>query len=314
MEQFPDRENQATPTQRCIFILSMKSCGSSVLQKHISRIAGAKLMAKTQHFENETLYWVKAAAVLGIPQVPMENSRVPISMPRAERLLRRMVSNNAPDYSGELETEADMFSAWSSLVRAGGGNFVEKSPHHLYQPKVVELMERYADQERSFDVRFIGLVRNPTDMLYSSWRRFGVLPEREERHWIRSYKLLRSFHERRPELVSIVRYEDLVEGKVDLSKMLGVERIKGSNAGKGVFHSASIRKWLSDSRFGYTPSAEALELAKAYGYTEEEVVNPSGGPWWLRRVPRAAAYAAFSRLPFAYQKRMKWSAKAIARR
>lgn len=295
---------------RCIFILSMKSCGSSVLQRHIVSLANARV-ARTCHAENETLYWSKAASVLDLPQIRMENSEVPLPKPKAAMMLARFVRKQAPGYEGSLDTEQDIFAAWTAVVRAQPKAFVEKSPHHLYQPAVLELMERYADQEASVDAHFIGLVRNPTDMVYSSWRRFGIVPEREEQHWIRSYGLLRALHERRPDLVSLIRYEDLVAGKVDMASILRVKPAKTSRERAQTFHSASINKWRRDSRFGYTPSEEARQLANSFGYADEEIVNPSARPWWVHRVPRAVAFVAFRQLPVPAQKRLKSAAKRI---
>jgi hypothetical protein len=297
----------------CVFILSMKSCGSSILQQHIVKVAGARVMAKTRHRENETLYWTKAASVLGLPQIPLENSQVPLPRAKAEEMLARLLRDNAPDYRGTLSTESDFFAAWTAIVDAYPGLLVEKSPHHLYEPAVVDLMERYADQQTGFGVRFIGLIRNPTDMLYSSWRRIGIVPEREERHWIRSYKLLRSFHERRPDLVSLIRYEDLVRGEIDLVALLGLDGLKAQADSAKSFHSKSIGRWRKDRTFGYTPSDEARQLANDYGYTDEEVMNPCVDRWWLHRVPRAAVYSAFWRLPISVRKRIRFAAQMVVR-
>jgi hypothetical protein len=297
----------------CIFILSMKSCGSSILQQHIVKVAGARVMAKTRHRENETLYWTKAASVLGLPQIPLENSQVPLPKAKAEAMLAQLVRDNAPAYSGPLSTEADFFAAWTAIVNAHPGLLVEKSPHHLYEPAVVDLMERYADQVTSFGVRFIGLIRNPTDMLYSSWRRIGIVPEREERHWIRSYELLRSLHKRRPDLVSLIRYEDIVRGEVDLVALLGLHWVKPQADGAKGFHSRSIGRWRKDRKFGYTPSDEARQLANDYGYSDEEVMNPHVDRWWLHRVPRAAVYSAFWRLPISIRKRIRFAAQMVLR-
>lgn len=298
---------------RCVFILSMKSCGSSVLQQHIVKLAGARVMANSRHRENETLYWTKAASVLGLPQIPMENSQVPMGKAQAEAMLAGLVRDNAPAYGGSLSTEADFFAAWTAIVNAQPGIIVEKSPHHLYEPSVVDLMERYADQETGFGVRFIGLIRNPTDMLYSSWRRIGIVPEREERHWIRSYDLLRSFADRRPDLVSLIRYEDLVRGEVDVASLLGLDGVQARTASAKSFHSKSIRRWRKDRTFGYTPSDTARQLANDYGYNDEDVINPHVDRWWLHRVPRAAVYSAFWRLPISIRKRIRFAAQMILR-
>ncbi len=304
-------DSDLTPRQRCFFILSVKSSGSSVLQRHLAQLCGARLIRATPHSENESLYWTKAASVLGLPQTRMENSEVPIAPRAALAMLESMVRDNAPAFTGNLETEADIFAAWTAIVGAEPGPFIEKSPHHLYQRSVISLMERYADQANTVDVQFIGLVRNPIDTLYSSWRRFGIEPKREERHWLRAYTLLQDFQARRPDLVSIVRYEDLVAGKVDIARLVKADSSTAASQETEMFNTASIQKWRKNRHFGYTPSEAASELAISYGYTKKEIQNNNGGPWWLYRVPRAALWTTFSRLPMPIQRGIKASAKSI---
>ena len=66
----------------CLFILSVKSSGSSILQRILAESLSGRLVEKTTHSENETLYWTKAASVLGLPQIQMENSQVPFRKER----------------------------------------------------------------------------------------------------------------------------------------------------------------------------------------------------------------------------------------
>ncbi len=68
---------------QCIIILSIKSSGSSACQNLLSKFSQVSYVPKTRHFENETLYWTKAASVLGLPQVDMIDSEVPISKEKA---------------------------------------------------------------------------------------------------------------------------------------------------------------------------------------------------------------------------------------
>ena len=71
-------------------------------------------------------------------------------------------------------------------------------------------MERFSDMASSVDVVFVGLVRNPLDTLYSSWRRFGVPPAMEEPLWRIAYENLQALAARRPDQVHLIRYEQLV--------------------------------------------------------------------------------------------------------
>ena len=54
----------------CYFLLSLKSSGSSIVQANLAKSINARVLEKTTHFENETLYFVKAGSVLGTAAVP----------------------------------------------------------------------------------------------------------------------------------------------------------------------------------------------------------------------------------------------------
>lgn len=283
-------------TNRCIFILSIRSCGSSLLQRKLTELLGARVIEKTPHHENESLFWTKAASVLRLPQYRLEKSEVPLPPRRALSMLRRMVFENAGGRELLFTDEEAIFEAWTAIVIQAPGYFVEKSPHHLCEPEVVKLMERYSDRA-PLDVRFIGLVRNPTDTLYSSWRRFGIVPEREEAHWIRAYETLWELRERRPDQVGIIRYEDLVAGSVNLQRMVG-DAIGPAHSGAGeAIHAGSVGKWRGDHRFGYSPSEDVRKLARRYGYDDSDLTNPLARPWLARRLVRRAAHGIYFRLP-----------------
>jgi hypothetical protein len=289
--------------RRCIFILSIRSCGSSLLQRKLVEQLHARVVDKTPHHENETLFWTKAASVLGLHQHRLEKSEVPLPSRRALSMLRTMVSENAGGQELGSIDERGIFDAWTAIVNHGPGDLIEKSPHHLCQPEVVKLMERYADGA-AVAVRFIGLVRNPTDTLYSSWRRFGIVPEREEAHWIRAYEALWRLRERRPGQVTILRYEDLVSGSADMEQLVGEQLGPRSPIGEAI-HGKSVGKWRGDRRFGYSPGPEALELARRYGYDDADMLNPLARPWLGTRLLRRAAHGVYFRLPDSIRPRLK---------
>ena len=55
----------------CVFILSEKSSGSSMLWRALTRALNIQQYPKTKHFESETLFWTKAASLLEKPQLKM---------------------------------------------------------------------------------------------------------------------------------------------------------------------------------------------------------------------------------------------------
>jgi sulfotransferase family protein len=282
---------------RAIFILSAKSSGSSALQQRIAALSGARTLPHTPNWENETLYWTKAASALRLPQFKLPNSEVPLGAAKASAQLRGLLTANLSQFDGPLVTESNFFQAWSQLVRHYRPILVEKSPHHLYQPAVLNLMERYADTASDISVSIVGLVRNPIATMYSSWRRFGISPYVEEPHWTRAYNSLAAFAKRRPDLLTILRYEDLVTSDQTLVKALDLQDRPQHDMDQTKFRGDSIEKWRSDLKFGYRPAAQVIELAMTYGYALDDLHNRNSGPWFLHRVMRTATYGTIEKLP-----------------
>src|SRR5262245_11548349 len=126
----PRQGTKMTERTRCIVILSTKSAGSSAVQTLLCQFGGARHVQHTRHGEQETLYWTKAASVLGLPQVKLPDSEVPIPRRRAERELRAFLAQNAPGFSIPADPESMIFHGWHELCLRHAPVFVEKSPHH----------------------------------------------------------------------------------------------------------------------------------------------------------------------------------------
>ncbi|MCL5777574.1 sulfotransferase [Limibaculum sp. FT325] len=298
----------------CIFILSTKSAGSSVLQETIASRTALRPVARTRHFENETLYWTKAASVLGLPQIQLPMSEVPIPAARAARELVAFLSENGVAPPGSALTERSIIDGFRDLCAAQGGLMLEKSPHHLYQIEAIRLMERFADAHPALGVRFLGLARNPLDTFYSSWRRFGVPPDQEERVWAIAYRNLRDLAARRPDQVRILRYEDVVSGTLDVATLLreiGIDIEDDRTA--PALHARSVSKWRGDAHFGHVLSPETAELARAFGYTTQELEGRAR-PWGFRDEARHLAFRAYGCLPEAMRQSLSRARRAMLRR
>jgi len=88
--------HQAPNSLQCVFILSTKSSGSSIVQRRLVESGAAKVVPYTRHSENETLFWTKAGSVLDLKQQKMPNSEVPISKAVALKDLRLFMVQNVP--------------------------------------------------------------------------------------------------------------------------------------------------------------------------------------------------------------------------
>lgn len=281
---------------KSILILSNKSSGSSAVQRLLSQAADLKCIEKTRHFQNESLYWTKAASALGLPQVNMLDSEVPIPPAQAKTdliaLLRDNVSNcQLPVPSQPLEPTF-IFEGWRRLCEQYQPIFLEKSPHHLLQSSALSLIVSCMEQlEGQVEFLLIGLVRNPMDVLYSAFRRWGTPPEKLQYEWLTAYENLRDLAmtvgDRNPtspfnpnpngRLVTI-RYEDLANSLSPLAPVFDFCKT-GPSVTAQPLNRHSLLKWQQDSFFGFTLAPEVIDLAQAYGYHTTELFNTPSPLW-----------------------------------
>jgi hypothetical protein len=261
-----------SPTHKCILVLSDKASGSSALQNLLAMVADVRHVEATRHEQSETLYWTKAASVLGLQQVDLIDSEVPIPADRARLDLETLLADNLGDarFTG-TDSDTLVFEGWRALCHRYAPVFLEKSPHHLHQPSALELIEQARSRLPEIDFLIVGLVRNPVDTLYSAWRQWRSPPEQAEHQWAAAYRNLLDLAERDPTLV-VVAYEDMV---VDPAVLAPVLEFAGASGvpDPGYLHDSSVGRWRADRRFGYVPSAETARVAARFGYTGDAIAN-----------------------------------------
>jgi len=268
---------------KCIILLSEKSSGSSALQKLLTTYAAVKHVKYTRHAQQETLFWTNAASILGLPQIDMVKSQVPVSQIEARRDMRYLLESNLQIKSDSNYLKEDLFSFWSELCDKYQPVFFEKSPHNLCQWSALELILECIGRLKDIDFLVIGLVRNPMDTIYSQYRRWGARPERLEGQWVTAYSNLFSLEQYLGDKLVIVRYEDLVDTACTLKPVgdfLGGSFLKES---EGFFHGKSISKWRNDRYYGFSLSDETAVLAKKYGYSTSDLQNSSSMMWPIYR-------------------------------
>lgn len=279
-----DRGSNPAPA-RCVIILSDKSSGSSLLQRLIASHPDVHVVSRSPHQENETLYWSKAAAALGLPQPRMMDSRViPMSKREGERaLLEFLRDNTGHDWSGPVDEQL-VFRGWTALTEHHGPVFVEKSPHHLHSAAALDLIVRYAEAS-DLDVRVIGLVRHPIDTLYSMWRRWSVDPDRRQHEWARAYGNLVTLRDRLGDRLLIVRYEDLVQSRSTYDQVMVHCGFVDHDPPRGV-RDDSLQTWRQDRCFSFRPRGQVSRVAEALGYGTIEAVRGSIVLWHASRAFR----------------------------
>ncbi|WP_219899072.1 sulfotransferase [Pontibacter ummariensis] len=222
------------------------------------------------HHENETLFWTKAASVLGLQQQKMHRSQVPYSSTKALDSLRQFCkANNADALQGGCPTKGSIFSCYKSLIAQYQPRFVEKSPHHLYNESNLDLIREFISQFKDeIDFKVIGLVRHPLSVIYSGWDRWKYDCGKFEKEWFISNRNLLDY--KQDLAIDLVRYEDLVEENgAFMHRVLGLEPVSDDFA----FRRSSLEKWKSDEKFGHTMRDETVKLAEKFGYANFETAE-----------------------------------------
>jgi len=274
-----------------VTILSDKSSGSSMLQAALAAHPDAHTVAVTPHHERETLYWSKAVAALGLEQPRMIDSRmVPMSRAAGEEGVRRLLTDNTTrSWPGTVDLDL-VFDGWARLAEDLGPFFVEKSPHHLHTWPALDLMVRFAGERSGTPMRFVGLVRDPMDTLYSMWRRWGVLPERRQGEWVRAYRNLIRLGNVAGDRLLVVRYEDLVRDPGAIPRVAEWSGLDPGRLPEPVTRSDSIGRWRRDPRFGFRPDPATARLALELGYATPTLARrPQRVRWRLTREARRAS-------------------------
>lgn len=275
---------------KCIIILSVKSSGSSACQTFLKNTVGARHVDRSRHFENETLYWTKAASLLGLPQQPMLGSEVPIERKRARQDLVSLLTDNLPGYTVPSDDRELVFDGWRALCHHYQPAFLEKSPHHLFQWSALELILQAMQELNDVDFLLIGLVRNPMDTLYSAFQRWRIPPEALQYEWLTAYRNLQRLQSELGERLLVVRYEDMVARREWLRPVEAFCGVESSASYQGYLHRKSIQKWRQDAFYGFVPAEEVSVLAERYGYNRNDLANRPAKIWPLYRRWAAALH------------------------
>ena len=279
----------SAPVATCVVILSDKSSGSSILQSVLRAHPSINGVTKTTHQEGETLYWNKAAALLGRRQERMFDSTIlPMRADKARQALVRLCVDNLRDFRPPADDRELVFGGWRALVLAGRPVFLEKSPHHLHYQAALDLLHEAERASPDISYRYIGLVRDPVDTLHSMWTRWRVPPDARQKDWVRAYRNLLDFQTETETNFRLVRYEDLsaepAATLADLFRFIGVEPDPSLGA---KINATSIGVGLRDESFGFAPTPELVDLAVRLGYSLPRHLRAQSP---MRRLSRRAAY------------------------
>jgi hypothetical protein len=209
----------------------------------------------------------------------MVDSEVPLSQEKAKSDLVEFLMENLDSYEPPIENDGLLFDGWKMLCQKYGPIFIEKSPHHLVQWSAIELILECMKRVSEIEFLIVGLVRNPMDMVYSTWRRWRSLPERSQYEWATAYKNLLRLKGILGDRLVMIHYEDMVTDHYCLRQLHEFIGVPSNERGCTFLHSRSLGKWKRDKYYGFQMSEEILTLAENYGYARAEMANSRSVMW-----------------------------------
>tara|TARA_B100000676_G_scaffold303724_1_gene354708 strand:+ start:1735 stop:2631 length:897 start_codon:yes stop_codon:yes gene_type:complete len=256
---------------KCIILLSEKSSGSSIVQKFVTKYTDAKLLPNTRHYENETLYWTKAASLLGLDQHDMVDSEVPLSRDYGKSELIKLLRDNLPGYTPPEGDKELVHEGWSELCKQYTPVLFEKSPHHLCQRAALDLICEQIKRDKDNEYMIVGLIRNPMDTIYSQYDRWCSPPALVESQWLKAYTNLLELKQKLGDQVLILRYEDVANDNNKVKPVIEFCEVELPEFSGSYIDTKSLHRWKSNMSFSHSLSKNTLALAQLYNYSNSEM-------------------------------------------
>lgn len=262
-----------------IILLSDKRSGSTMFQDAICANPTVQTLRYSPHTYLESHHWLKGAVLLGVHPSLFSNGKTYKnygSRKSARTYLVDELKGNLPDYSIPKDNKQLVFEGWEALCdRYAQPIFFEKSPQHLSNWAALSLLLEWAQRTSRFKVKFIGLVRNPLSVQYSAFKLFRTIPEKRQYSWLNTQRNLLAFwHLIGKENFYLVRYEDVVnDAQTEMAKICDYIGIEYFPEMAHKIHGESKSKWHEDEYFNFSLDRSIIQLARAFGYTDENLVN-----------------------------------------
>ena len=259
-------------------LLSDKRSGSTMFQQELCKHPGINHVSYSPHTYFETHHWLKAAVMSGTPKQEYYGHKPHMgygSKMGARKYMIDCIQGNVPGFRVPDNDNDLIFSGWEALCKQlAKPVFFEKTPHYIAHWACLNLILSWM-KTTDFQVKIVGLVRNPMGVLYSAYQLFHTDPYERQFAWAGSYRNLMAFKNMlAPENFHLVRYEDIIVDPIEtfriVCEFIGVDY--DPNIGKDV-RSDSLNKWQNDSNFGFQIDKNVACLAKFFGYTNGELEN-----------------------------------------
>jgi len=262
-----------------VILLSDKRSGSTMFENELCKHPDVKHVDYTPHTYFETHHWLKAACILNMPKELFNGNRRYTgygSRLGAKQYMVDCIQGNVPDFVVPKDNRALIFEGWNALCRKFARPvFFEKSPQCPHHWAALDLLLNWAETTE-FNVRFIGLVRNPMAVMYSALKLFHTDPSERQFGWASCYRNILAMKELvGKERFHLVRYEDLItHPKQIFGEVCDYLELDFCDTMGNTVHTHSVNKWRDDQAFTLQLHESVVHMAKHFGYKKEELYNP----------------------------------------
>lgn len=261
-----------------VILLSDKRSGSTIFQTEFLRHAQVAGLGYSSHTYLESHHWLKAAVMLNRPTRLFSGGRhyANYGLPRnARAYMIDTIQGNLPDFVPPEEDRALIHDGWEALCEAHARPvFFEKSPQVLAHWAALSLLLEWRAQTK-FQVKLVGLVRNPLAVMHSSEKLFGSAPNARQFGWVEIYRNLLALRAMLgPDDLMILRHEDIIADPqarfADLCNFVGLppDRAMGVS-----ITDRTQNRWRDDPDYGLQLDESARQVAMALGYGADELEN-----------------------------------------
>lgn len=266
-------------SQKVVLLLSDKRSGSTMFQRELCRHPDIQTVAYSPHTYLETHHWLKAAVMLSSDPAGFSGGKIYAGYggnANARTYMEDCIKGNIPSFNTRIPDRSLVFEGWEALCRRFAQPiFFEKSPQYLAHWAALSLMLEWI-KKTDFEVKIVGLVRNPLSVLYSAEELFHSNPRKRQFGWAEIYRnWVRLTQSLDANQFILCKYEDVInDPKAEFGKICAfIGTPYNDVVGKNV-RDTSLAKWKTDPYFSIQLNPSVKEVAIQLGYSPDELVNP----------------------------------------
>ena len=249
-----------------------------MFQRQICEHPDVGTVEYSPHAYLETQHWLKAARLLELkPQAfyGHEIYKTYKSKKTARLYTEDLLRGNSIDIEQFATDDELVFDGWDRLCQKYAKPvFFEKSPQHLMHWGALSLLLDWAEST-SIRVKFIGLVRNPHSVIYSSKKLFRVDPVERQMAWAEASRNLLAFESLADKSnFLLIKYEEIIANPE--KKFEEVFNFIGLDSGAKIptkVHTSSKQLWKDDLNYGVQLDRTVSRIARKFQYEREELDN-----------------------------------------